>query len=208
MSHNHNSSHFDDRAAGWDDDAAHVERARAIAAKVRQAVPLSPEVRLLEYGAGTALVAQELAADVGPLTLVEPSAGMRKVLADKINSGVLPSTSVVWDLDLSVVDAPDETVDLIVTAMTLHHIPDVPAVLRAFAALLSPGGRVCVADLFAEDGSFHDSPDFDVHHGFDPDEFSGWLQQSGFSDVDLRHAVDIDRDGRSFPVFLITATRD
>ena len=203
MSH----THFDDRAAGWDDDQTHVARARAIGDSIRQSVRLERNLRVLEYGAGTALVSQELAEEVGPLTLVEPSAGMRKVLADKITGGALPATSRVWDLDLSVADPPEETFDLIITAMTLHHIEDVPAVLRSFAALLTSGGRVCVADLVAEDGSFHDSPDFHAHNGFDPEEFSTWLHDAGFTEVTQRHAVDIERVGRSFPVFLITATR-
>lgn len=202
MSH----THFDDRAAGWDDDQAHVARARAIADSIGRAVPLSSDLRVLEYGAGTALVSQALVEQIGPLTLIEPSEGMRKVLGDKITGGTLPPTTTVLDLDLSVADPPEATFDLIVTAMTLHHIVDVPAVLRAFATLLASGGRVCIADLVAEDGSFHDSPDFHAHNGFDPDELSGWLRDAGFTDVDLRHAVDIDRDGRSFPVFLITAT--
>lgn len=202
------NAHFDERAAGWDDDQSHVTRATALAESIRQTVPLGPKIRVLEYGAGTGLVSQVLATEIGPLTLADPSAGMRTVLADKINAGVFPADSTVWDVDLSAGSVPEGTFDLVITAMTLHHIEDVPTVLRAFAGLLAPGGRVCIADLVAEDGSFHNSPDFHAHNGFDPEELSGWLRDAGFSDVDLRHAVDIEREGRSFPVFLISATRN
>lgn len=201
------NAHFDDRAAGWDDDPSHVRRAEALAESIRQAVPLRPELRVLEYGAGTGLVSQRLLPAIGPLTLADPSAGMRTVLEEKIAAGVFPTGSGVWDVDLSTTRAPEGTFDLVITAMTLHHIEDVPAVLRAFAGLLVPGGRVCIADLVAEDGSFHNSPDFHAHNGFDPDELSGWLRDAGFDQVGLRHAVDIEREERSFPVFLITATR-
>lgn len=201
------NAHFDERAAGWDDDQSHVQRAAALAESIRRTVPLNPELRVLEYGAGTGLVSQALAAEIGPLTLADPSSGMRAVLADKINAGVFSADSTVWDVDLSAGTVPEGTFDLVITAMTLHHIEDVPAVLRAFAGLLAPGGRVCVADLVAEDGSFHDSPDFHAHNGFDPEELSGWLRDAGFAGVDLRHAVDIEREGRIFPVFLITAMR-
>lgn len=201
------NAHFDDRAAGWDDDPSHVARAEALTASIRRAVSLRPDLRVLEYGAGTGLVSQRLVPDIGPLTLADPSAGMRTVLADKIAAGVFPTGSTVWDVDLSTTPPPEADFDLVITAMTLHHIQDVPAVLRAFADLLVPGGRVCIADLVAEDGSFHDSPDFHAHNGFDPDELTGWLRDAGFDQVDLQHAVDIEREERSFPVFLITATR-
>lgn len=201
------NAHFDDRAAGWDGDQSHVRRAEALAESIRQAVPLRPDLRVLEYGAGTGLVSQQLVPAIGPLTLADPSAGMRAVLEDKIAAGVFPPNLTVWDVDLSTAAPPERLFDLVITAMTLHHIEDVPAVLRAFAELLVPGGRVCIADLVAEDGSFHDSPDFHAHNGFDPDELSGWLRDARFDQVGLRHAVDIEREGRYFPVFLITATR-
>lgn len=201
-------AHFDERAADWDDDRSHVDRAAAVARSIRQAVPLGTDLRVLEYGAGTGLLSQALATEIGPLTLADLSTGMRQVLLDKIAAGTLPRDAAVWDVDLATTPPPAEAAfDLVLTAMTLHHIADVPSVLRAFADLLVPGGYVCVADLVAEDGSFHDSPDFHAHNGFDPDEFSGWLRDAGFGSVDLRHATDIERDSRSFPVFLITATR-
>lgn len=209
MTHEHGdtNAHFDERAASWDEDRSHVDRAEALAASIRTAVPLRSDLRVLEYGAGTGLVAQQLVGEVGPLTLADPSEGMRAVLARKVDEGVFGPDTTIWDVDLATTAPPEATVDLVVTAMTLHHIEDVPAVLRAFAGLLAPGGTAAVADLVAEDGSFHDSPDFHAHNGFDPDEFSGWLREAGFTDVSLRHAVDIEREDRSFPVFLITATR-
>lgn len=198
-------SHFDERAAGWDDDPKNVSRARAIARAIREEVDLGPAQRVLEYGAGTGLVSQMLAGDVGPLTLVDASAGMRDVLRAKIASGAFATTTQVWDLDLSDDEPPEEHFDLVVTAMTLHHIVDVAAVLKRFAQLLDDDGTVCIADLVAEDGSFHDSPDFHAHNGFDPQDMERWLREAGLGPMVMRHAVDIEREGRSFPVFLVTA---
>ena len=81
------SSDFDEKAKTWDDDPAKVHRARVVAEAMRTAVPLDSSTRLLEYGAGTGLVSQFLAGHVGPITLAEPSAGMRSVMADKITAG-------------------------------------------------------------------------------------------------------------------------
>ncbi len=122
-------------------------------------------MRVLEYGAGTGLVTQALRKSVGPVTLVDTSAGMRDVMADKVASGIIPDARI-WNLDLSTDEPPDEKFDLIVTVLTLHHIPDIDPVLAAFATMLAEDGHVCIVDLEAEDGSFHDDG-FEGHRGFD-----------------------------------------
>lgn len=199
---------FDARAATWDQDPTKVERARDVAAVIGGAIALDPGLRVLDYGAGTGLLAQALASDVGPLTLADPSTGMREVLHEKVTTGALPATSRVWDLDLSSGQTPaGEEFDLIVSLMALHHIADVPAVLRGCAGLLAPGGRVALSDLYDEDGSFHDDPDFHGHTGFEPATLTGWLTEAGFTDVAIRHAHDIDKAGRTYGVFVATATR-
>src|SRR5690606_24678340 len=77
---------FDARAATWDDDPEKVERARVVAELVRRVTPLSGSTRVLEYGAGTALLGQALVPHIGPLTVADPSVGMREVLAQKVSS--------------------------------------------------------------------------------------------------------------------------
>lgn len=198
---------FDDRAATWDDDPEKRTRATAVADLIRQVTGPDPDARVLEYGAGTGLLSEALVGHVGPITLADPSRGMRQVLADKVSAGIFPGATRIWDVDLSTAPPPAEEFDLVVSLMALHHIPDVPAVLRACVALLAPGGRVCLSDLVAEDGSFHDSPDADVHHGFGTDALAEQLRQAGLVSVDVRHAYDVIKDGRTYPLFLATAVR-
>ncbi len=200
---------FDEKARTWDDDPDKVERARVVAAAVRAAVPLTSSMALLEYGAGTGLVAGNLAADVGTVTLADTSTGMREVMAEKIDAGSLPADARVWDLDLSTGDVPDESFDLIVTVLTLHHIPDIQTVLRGFAHLLTDDGHLCVVDLEEEDGSFHaSSPEFDGHDGFDRAELRRAMEAAGLGDVAFTVCHEIERDGGRYPLFLATAQRD
>ncbi|PRZ36597.1 methyltransferase family protein [Antricoccus suffuscus] len=198
------TSSFDDRAATWDEPAK-VERARAVASAISDAVPLQPSMRLLEYGAGTGLVSQQLVGAVGPITLADPSAGMRAVAEDKITAGTLPANTRVWDLDLSTGDTPDERFDLIVTVMALHHIADLPTVLASFATLLADGGRACIVDLEEEDGSFHNT-DFDGHNGFNQKTLTGQLEEAGFA-VQYRGGIfQVAKGDRSYPLFLAVCT--
>jgi ubiquinone/menaquinone biosynthesis C-methylase UbiE len=199
---------FDERAATWDDDPAKVQRADVVADAIGAAVPLTPATRLLEYGAGTGLTSQALADDVGAITLAEPSEGMRIVAAEKVASGALPADTRIWDLDLATMPVPDETFDVIVTVMTLHHIHELERVLMGFARLLDHGGHLCVVDLEAEDGSFHDADSgFDGHHGFDREELEAWLHAEGFTDVRFETVHEIERENGTYPLFLATARR-
>ncbi|MEX1163485.1 MAG: class I SAM-dependent methyltransferase [Nitriliruptor sp.] len=203
------TSSFDERAATWDDEPDHVRRAATAAAAIRAAVPLTAATRLLEYGAGTGAVSEALASEVGPVTLADPSTGMRARMEQKRSEGRLPGSVRIWDLDLATAPPPEgERFDLVVTVMTLHHIRDLAPVLNGFATLLDHGGRLCVVDLEAEDGSFHrDHPDFDGHDGFEPDELSVLLRSHGFEDARFERIDELERDGRRYPIFLATASR-
>ena len=55
---------------------------------VDRAIPgLDDGARLLDYGAGTGLLAQSMATHVGSLTLVDTSSGMREVMARPFTNG-------------------------------------------------------------------------------------------------------------------------
>jgi len=197
---------FDDRAATWDDPTK-IARAAVVARAVVEAVAPSRTTRLLEYGAGTGLVTQALDGAVGPVTLADTSTGMRTVMAEKVASGALPADARIWDFDLSVDPPPDdERFDLIVTVLTLHHIPELDPVLRAFAALLADGGRLCVADLEAEDGSFH-GEGFHGHHGFDREDLAARIEAAGFGPVEFLSCGSVERPDGTYPMFLATAAR-
>lgn len=193
---------FDERAATWDDPTK-IERAALVARVLAEAVPLSPSMRLLEYGAGTGLVTQALRDAVGPVTLADTSAGMRAVMEDKVRTGALRDARI-WDVDLATDPPPDAQFDLIVTVLTLHHIPDLDPVLRAFATLLDDGGHLCIADLEAEDGSFH-GEGFHGHHGFDRAALAARIQAAGFGPVEFRECGSVERPDGTYPMFLATA---
>ena len=196
---------FADRAATWDDPTK-IARAATVARVIGEAVPLGPTIRLLEYGAGTGLVTQALGDAVGPVTLADTSTGMRAVMAEKVATGVLPGDARIWDVDLSTDPAPADRFDLVVTCLTLHHIPDLGPVLAAFATLLDPGGHLCIADLEAEDGSFH-GEGFHGHHGFVRTELAAQVEAAGFGPVEYRECGSVERPDGTYPMFLATAPR-
>lgn len=197
------TSTFDAKAATWDQDPDKIGQAKHVARTITAQVPLSRWMRLLEYGAGTGLVSQELAGRVGTLTLADNSTGMREVITAKIHGGLLPPARV-WGLDLEADEVPAETFEVIVTSMVMHHVRDLDRVLAGFTEMLAPGGWLCIADLDREDGSFH-THDFDGHHGFDRTELTATLSARGFTNAAAVDCGQILRDEVPYSVFLATA---
>ncbi|RKZ08182.1 class I SAM-dependent methyltransferase [bacterium] len=200
---------FDEKAAEWDDDPMKVERAATIATRVLELEKLPSGARVLEFGAGTGLLGMHFGARGAAVTFVDPSRGMREQVERKL-AELEDSGSRALDTDDPRV-AVDGGYALIISAMTLHHVPDPPQTLRRLAQWLAPGGRLALVDLDSEDGSFHDGGETDVHLGFDRDELARWLVESGFEDIAFETIYTIRRDApdgpQEWPLFLVRASR-
>src|SRR5215471_17101471 len=187
-------TNFDERARDWDSDPKKVERARAVADAIRQAVPLSKEMTALEYGCGTGLLSFALQPDLGEITLADTSSGMLDVLGEKIDSaGVTNMHPLRLDLTSDPFPLPVERYDLTYSLMTLHHIQDVRSILSKFYDLLVPDGLLLVADLDKEDGSFHTDGSTDIHLGFDRDELRRLVEEAGFGSIVFSTAYKIQK---------------
>ena len=199
-------STFDERARDWD-TPERQHRAEEVARAIRASVPLTPTTRAIDVGAGTGLLGLALAGDVGELVLAEPSNGMLEVVREKLAAGGPRNVEAVR-LDLTSDRFAAEPFDLAVSLLVLHHLEDTGAALAAILRLLRPGGRLALADLDAEDGSFHDPEAEGIHHlGFKRDALAELARAAGFADVEFRTATEIAHDDRRYPVFLLLARR-
>jgi SAM-dependent methyltransferase len=97
--------------------------------------------------------------------------------------------------------------DLIVSLMTLHHIPDAREIVKLLASSLTSGGILALADLDAEDGSFHGT-EAEVHRGFDRQEIKGVMSNAGLEEIQDSTPWTMDKEAggvrREYPLFLIT----
>ena len=195
---------FDQVAGGWDEDPGRVALARAVADAIGRQAGLSPSMDVLDFGTGTGLLALAVQPYVRSVTGADTSAGMLEVFDRKVRALGL-DTVRPYRLDRLESLSAAGTFDLIISSMTLHHVADLAALFAQFQALLRNGGRIAVADLDTEDGTFH-SPDVtDVHHlGFDREELLAQLAAAGFEDLRETTAFVHHRHGRPYPVFLIS----
>jgi tRNA (cmo5U34)-methyltransferase len=203
-------NHFDEAAKTWDNNPINWERSEAIASKIKQRINLNPDMKALEFGAGTGILSFLLKDLLKEITMMDSSPEMVKVMKEKTAAiGATNLRSIFFDLTQS--EYTNSTFDLIYTQMVLHHIADIPAILSKLFQLINAGGSIAIADLFLEDGSFHGN-DFDGHKGFDPEEMSDLLEDIGFRNIQFEYCFEIRRltntnEVREYPVFIITANK-
>lgn len=164
-------------------------------------------MRAIDVGAGTGLLGLTLADDVGAMVLAEPSEGMLEVVRAKLAIGGRPNVTALR-FDLLADPPPGEPYDLAMSLLVLHHLADTRAALSAIRELLRSGGHLALADLDAEDGSFHGHEAAGIHHlGFERGALAEMARAVGFTHVETRTATEIERDGRRYPVLLLLARR-
>jgi cyclopropane fatty-acyl-phospholipid synthase-like methyltransferase len=198
---------FDAKAADWD-SSERRERARSVADAIRAHVGLEPDWRILDIGAGTGLLGLDLLPDVASVVLADPSEGMLDVARAKIEAAGISGASVIaFDVPASEPPA-GAPFDLVVSMLALHHVEDTRATLASLLAMLAPGGGIALVDLDEEDGTFHDPDQPGIHHhGFHQDTLVDLAGAVGFVDARSRIVGELDRDGRTYPLFLLTGQR-
>ncbi len=202
---------FDREAAQWDANPGRVKLANEVAdVIIREAKP-SPDMDVLDFGCGTGLITLRLLPFVRTILGVDSSQGMLGVLEGKIRTQGL-ANALTRFVDFERGGRIEGTFHLLVSSMTLHHVPETARLFKQWHGLLLPGGLLCFADLDTEDGSFHADNTGVFHHGFDRAHLKNLLLSSGFHDVHDTTATTMIRDvegkgKREFTVFLIIARK-
>lgn len=202
---------FDKVAVSWDDEPRRVKLAGDLAESIMREVELTQDVELLDFGCGTGLISLHLQPHVGRLWGVDTSAGMLEVFHGKLKERGITNVSTIL-LDPAKETRIAGSFHLVVSGMTMHHIADVGALFKEFHRILLPGGEVCIADLDAEDGSFHSDKTGVMHFGFDRRQIASMLAAAGFvelRDVTAARVIKEDELGgkREYSVFLMFARK-
>jgi tRNA (cmo5U34)-methyltransferase len=140
------------------------------------------------------------------ITLMDSSAEMIKVCKEKI---AFFETKHIKPLLFNLENSDfNRQFDMIYNQMVMHHVIDVNVLFRKFYSMLNSGGYLAIADLYAEDGSFHGPEAKNVHYGFDPVEMSKNLATIGFVNISYKNCFVVKRsNGSEYPLFLLTAQK-
>jgi len=201
-----NVKRFNNAAADWEEKPQRVALAHKVAEAIALAIPLVDTMQVLEYGCGTGMVSRSLSPHVATILAVDTSPQMLEVLSQKTKEEGIGNIKTLAH-DLTQKPLQNKDFDLVMSSMTLHHIPDIEALLDQFFVALKPGGYLAVADLVTEDGSFHEDNSGVAHYGVNPEAVRAILAKTGGQDIGVQEIHTIEKPQkngakRGYPVFL------
>jgi len=200
---------FDTASQTWDANPITKALSEAINSEIDSKISYNSKMQVLDYGAGTGLMLFHIQPKVKHLTAIDSSQGMRNVLQQKVDVNQITNVSIM-NRNIETEVLPENTYDVIVSSMTLHHIKDTKDFFeKMYISALEEGGKVAIVDLVSEDGSFHKDPDDSIYHfGFEPEYIAEIMREVGFIDVSVEPFYSINKEGVSYPVFLALGTKD
>lgn len=202
---------FNAAAKTWDENPGRVKMAESVGKAVRATIPLGPGMDVLDFGCGTGLLTLQLQPLVHAITAVDNAQGMLDILAAKIRENGIRNVTP-RHVDIESGGVLEGTYDLVVSSMTLHHVPEIQPLIDRFAAILKPDGILAIADLDCDDGKFHESNEGIFHYGFDRCLMQKHFETAGLLDIRNRTAAMMAKPmpeggSRTFTVFLMTGKK-
>jgi len=200
---------FDSAAKEWDSNEPRLKLTLTLADAMLGELALDGTQTVIDFGAGTGVIALKLAEHAQKVIAADSSTGMLDVIKEKTHAaGIDNIDTLLFDIEES---APAGlAADAIVSSMALHHIENTAKAASMFHAILRPGGRIAIADLDSENGDFHQDNTGVAHLGFDREKLASVFAAAGFTNIEFKTAYIMTKpiaDGtmKDFPIFLMTA---
>lgn len=190
-------AHFARTADRFERSSTSQQLAR-LPAQLFPLLTLNKRQHWLDFGAGTGGLSVPLAAQVGQVTALDTSAAMLAKLIDK-------NVANITVLEHDIFSGLSETYAGVISGMALHHVADIPELLKCMHQCLDEGGQLALIDLYSEDGSFHGDNVGKgvVHLGFEPQHLLELAAQAGFKELSYQDVFRIEKNGRDYPLFLL-----
>jgi len=192
---------FDILARDWDLKPERVASAKNLSDKLKSLFTIDG-MDILDYGAGTGLVAFDLCEKARRVVAMDNAQKMLDEIDKKSADANIDNIHTRYH-DINEEDLPKEQFDLFISSMTMHHIDDTKDFLSKAKGSLVKGGYLAINDLESEDGTFHSMGNDDVAHlGFDRDMVERLFVDLGM-EVVFFETVEVVSKKKDYPIFLI-----
>lgn len=196
------SERFDKAAQDWDKGDTRQNIASSVFQTIASRIALLNTMNVLDFGCGTGLLSFKIAPMVRSVTGIDVSVKMIEQLEAK-NTPQLQVKTLCHDLTG---ESIEERFHGIVSSMAMHHVEDTSALFDTFYRHLRRDGFIAIADLDAEDGTFHSHGNEGVHHfGFEREPLRQLIENAGFRNIRFHHAYTVEKVDGSYPIFVVTA---
>lgn len=198
------SERFNQAAEGWDKGDMRQNIAHSVFQTISSRISLLNNMNIMDFGAGTGLLSFKIASMVKQVVGVDLSEKMLEQLENKNSENLY-----VEAICQNICEEPlNKQFHGIVSSMAMHHVEDTEILFRTFYDHLKRDGFIAIADLEAEDGTFHSHGNDGVYHfGFDRSLLRQIIEKAGFVHVRFHHAHTVEKETRNYPIFLVTASK-
>lgn len=164
---------------------------------------IAPTATAVDLGTGTGVLLELMAAKARRVIGVDASPEMLEEARARVAAGRIANTELRLG-KLEHLPLGDGEADTMVANMVLHHVADVPTVLREIRRALSTDGRLVIADLaeFPDDAFWRAIGA--TWPGFRDADLRTWLESAGYTDVRIDTVPDRRADR---PPLLIAEAR-
>lgn len=167
---------FEQVSTQWDDMRSSFYNADVIDALAERG-RVTPTSRVVDVGTGTGFVAAGLAGRAATVIGVDNSPAMLTVAAD--NLAALGTGNVTLaEGNVDVLPLPDDSVDVAVANMVLHHASEPAAMLAEMARVVRPGGTIAITDEIEHHYEWMRTEQADLWLGFTPEQVRSYFGQA------------------------------
>jgi ubiquinone/menaquinone biosynthesis C-methylase UbiE len=167
---------FERVSAEWDDMRSDFYNTDVIEALADHG-QVSARSRVADVGTGTGFVAAGLGGRAATVIGIDNSPAMLAVAAG--NLAALGAGNVrLAQGELDRLPLADDSVDVAVANMVLHHAPDPARMVAEMARIVRPGGKVAVTDAAEHAYEWMRAEQADIWLGFAPAQVEGYFRQS------------------------------
>jgi len=198
---------FDRLAKEWDSKPMRVEGAMRFANKIKEYIKDDiKNFKIMDYGCGSGLVSFCFANDVKEINGYDKSKGMIDVYNEKAKKlGFKNIIGIVHDIDKE--DLKSEQYDIIMTNMTMHHIKSVDDFVKKLANGLKKDGKLFIADLYKEDGTFHSDNTDVIHFGFEIEDVRDAFNKAGLKSISISKLQTIKKPNKNYDLFFAVGVK-
>ncbi|MCF6185359.1 MAG: methyltransferase domain-containing protein, partial [Bacteroidales bacterium] len=180
----------------WDTESGSAQTAKGIATLIVKNIELTDNMEVMDFGAGTGLLAYFVAPYIQKVVAVDNSPAMLLELKNKD----FPSQIEVIEKDLSV-KSINRTFDGMIASMTTHHLEDTKALFTKFYTMLKNGGFIILSSLddkllndfikgYLKNDTFYKDIKVSGIEYINDDYFNGWNYLHLLTPVLLKKYVD------------------
>lgn len=195
---------FDQAAENWDKGDMRQNIASAVFKTIVSRIALLNNMNILDFGCGTGLLSFKIAPMVRTVTGVDLSEKMLEQMEAK-NTPLVHVRPLYRDI---IAEPLEEKFHGIVSSMAMHHVEDTAKLFAVLYVHLRRDGFVAIADLEAEDGTFHTHGNEGVHHfGFERESLRTIIEGCGFTNIRFHQAYIVKKETQEYPIFVVTAMK-